>query len=153
MLDRIPLDQFGFACALDGNDGRTLFMLTAYWHMDEDFMDNLQRLTTGSAHRIRADRNCLSAQRRLAEPLLRTATCCKGQSGTSSIQLRTSSAVIVSERAGCLVERWSSTSATTSSSLSARTTMPHSHLICLIMKAPFAKYPTGSAPIPEAGNA
>jgi sugar lactone lactonase YvrE len=47
VLDRIPLDQSGFACALGGNDGRTLFMLTADWHMDEDFMDNLQRLTTG----------------------------------------------------------------------------------------------------------
>jgi sugar lactone lactonase YvrE len=47
VLDRIPLDQSGFACALGGSDGRTLFMLTADWHMDEDFMDNLQRLTTG----------------------------------------------------------------------------------------------------------
>jgi sugar lactone lactonase YvrE len=47
VLDRIPLDQSGFACALGGADGRTLFMLTADWHMDEDFMDNLHRLTTG----------------------------------------------------------------------------------------------------------
>jgi sugar lactone lactonase YvrE len=47
VLDRIPLDQSGFACALGGPDGRTLFMLTADWHMAEDFMDNLQRLTTG----------------------------------------------------------------------------------------------------------
>ncbi len=47
MLDRIPLEHSGFACALGGDDGRTLFMLTADWHMDEDFMDNLQRLTTG----------------------------------------------------------------------------------------------------------
>jgi sugar lactone lactonase YvrE len=47
VLDRIPLDQSGFACALGGADGRTLFMLTADWHMDEDFMDNLNRLTTG----------------------------------------------------------------------------------------------------------
>jgi sugar lactone lactonase YvrE len=47
VLDRIPLDQSGFACALGGVDGRTLFMLTADWHMDEDFMDNLNRLTTG----------------------------------------------------------------------------------------------------------
>jgi len=47
VLDRIPLDQSGFACALGGPDGRTLFMLTADWHMDEDFMDNLNRLTTG----------------------------------------------------------------------------------------------------------
>jgi sugar lactone lactonase YvrE len=47
VLDRILLDQAGFACALGGPDGRTLFMLTADWHMAEDFMDNLQRLTTG----------------------------------------------------------------------------------------------------------
>jgi sugar lactone lactonase YvrE len=47
VLDRIPLDQAGFACALGGADGRTLFMLTADWHMNEDFMDNLDRLTTG----------------------------------------------------------------------------------------------------------
>jgi sugar lactone lactonase YvrE len=47
VLDRISLEHSGFACALGGPDGRTLFMLTADWHMDEDFMDNLQRLTTG----------------------------------------------------------------------------------------------------------
>jgi sugar lactone lactonase YvrE len=47
VLNRIPLDQSGFACALGGPDGRTLFMLTADWHMGEDFMDNLHRLTTG----------------------------------------------------------------------------------------------------------
>jgi sugar lactone lactonase YvrE len=47
VLDRIPLDQSGFACALGGPEGRTLFMLTADWHMDEEFMDNLNRLTTG----------------------------------------------------------------------------------------------------------
>jgi sugar lactone lactonase YvrE len=47
VLDRIPLDQSGFACALGGPEGRTLFMLTADWHMDEDFMDNLNRLTAG----------------------------------------------------------------------------------------------------------
>ena len=47
VLDRISLDQSGFACALGGLDGRTLFMLTADWHMGEDFMDNLHRLTTG----------------------------------------------------------------------------------------------------------
>ena len=47
VLDRIPLEHSGFACALGGDDGRTLFMLTADWHMDEDFGDNLHRLTTG----------------------------------------------------------------------------------------------------------
>ena len=48
VLDRIPLGQAGFACALGGPDGRTLFMLSADWHMDEDFTDNLKRLTEGS---------------------------------------------------------------------------------------------------------
>ena len=47
VLDRIPLEQAGFACALGGSDGRTLFMLSADWHMAEDFNDNLNRLTTG----------------------------------------------------------------------------------------------------------
>ena len=47
VLERIPLEHSGFACALGGPDGRTLFMLTADWHMNEDFMDNLERLTTG----------------------------------------------------------------------------------------------------------
>jgi sugar lactone lactonase YvrE len=47
VLDRIPLEQAGFACALGGPDGRTLFMLSADWHMMEDFNDNLNRLTTG----------------------------------------------------------------------------------------------------------
>jgi sugar lactone lactonase YvrE len=47
VLDRIPLEQAGFACALGGPDGRTLFMLSADWHMGEDFKDNLNRLTTG----------------------------------------------------------------------------------------------------------
>jgi sugar lactone lactonase YvrE len=48
VLDRIPLDQAGFACALGGPDGRTLAMLSADWHMDEDFTDNLKRLTEGT---------------------------------------------------------------------------------------------------------
>jgi len=48
VLDRIPLDQAGFACALGGPDGRTLAMLSADWHMNEDFTDNLKRLTEGS---------------------------------------------------------------------------------------------------------
>ena len=47
VLERIPLEQAGFACALGGPEGRTLFMLSADWHMNEDFMDNLDRLTTG----------------------------------------------------------------------------------------------------------
>jgi sugar lactone lactonase YvrE len=48
VLDRIPLGQAGFACALGGSDGRTLAMLSADWHMNEDFNDNLKRLTEGS---------------------------------------------------------------------------------------------------------
>ena len=47
VLDRVPLRQAGFACALGGPEGRTLFMLSADWHMGEDFKDNLQRLTEG----------------------------------------------------------------------------------------------------------
>jgi len=47
VLDRVPLRQAGFACALGGPQGRTLFMLSADWHMGEDFMDNLKRLTEG----------------------------------------------------------------------------------------------------------
>lgn len=48
VLDRIPLEQAGFACALGGPDGRTLAMLSADWHMNEDFTDNLKRLTEGT---------------------------------------------------------------------------------------------------------
>ncbi len=48
VLDRVPLGQAGFACALGGPEGRTLFMLSADWHMGEDFMDNLKRLTEGT---------------------------------------------------------------------------------------------------------
>jgi sugar lactone lactonase YvrE len=48
VLDRVPLGQAGFACALGGPQGRTLFMLSADWHMGEDFMDNLKRLTEGT---------------------------------------------------------------------------------------------------------
>jgi len=47
VLDRVPLGQAGFACALGGPQGRTLFMLSADWHMGEGFMDNLKRLTEG----------------------------------------------------------------------------------------------------------
>ncbi|TDO54401.1 sugar lactone lactonase YvrE [Kribbella sp. VKM Ac-2527] len=47
ILDRIHVDHACFACALGGDDGRTLFMLTADWRMNEGFEDNLNRLTTG----------------------------------------------------------------------------------------------------------
>jgi sugar lactone lactonase YvrE len=47
VLDRIQLDGACFACMLGGADGRTLFMMVADWHLDEDFTANMQRLTTG----------------------------------------------------------------------------------------------------------
>jgi sugar lactone lactonase YvrE len=47
VLDRIQLDAACFACMLGGTDGRTLFMLVADWHLDEDFTANMRRLTTG----------------------------------------------------------------------------------------------------------
>jgi sugar lactone lactonase YvrE len=47
VLQRIELDMPCFACMLGGEDGRTLFMLLADWHLEEGFEDNIQRLTTG----------------------------------------------------------------------------------------------------------
>ena len=47
VLDRVRLDMPCFACMLGGEDRRTLFMLTADWHMNEGFEDNIARLTTG----------------------------------------------------------------------------------------------------------
>lgn len=47
ILDTVLLEHFGFACTLGGDDGRTLFILTADWHMQEGFEDNIERLTTG----------------------------------------------------------------------------------------------------------
>lgn len=47
VLQRVELDRSCFACMLGGEDGKTLFMLAADWHMAETFMDNLDRLTTG----------------------------------------------------------------------------------------------------------
>jgi sugar lactone lactonase YvrE len=43
----IETDRACFACMLGGDDGTTLFMLAADWHMNEDFADNLRRLTSG----------------------------------------------------------------------------------------------------------
>src|SRR5262249_55532621 len=31
VLDRIPIERFGFACMLGGDDGRTLFVMEADW--------------------------------------------------------------------------------------------------------------------------
>jgi sugar lactone lactonase YvrE len=47
VLQRIELDRNGFACMLGGDDGNTLFMLVADWHMQESISDNMLRLTTG----------------------------------------------------------------------------------------------------------
>jgi sugar lactone lactonase YvrE len=47
VLETIPLDQAGFACTLGGEDGRTLFMLSADWRMQDGFEDNIERLLTG----------------------------------------------------------------------------------------------------------
>jgi hypothetical protein len=44
---RWSLDRAGFACTLGGEDGRTLFMLTADCHMEEGFEDDIERLLTG----------------------------------------------------------------------------------------------------------
>jgi len=44
ILDTVLVDQACFACALGGPDGRTLYLLTADWHMQEPFDTNLDRL-------------------------------------------------------------------------------------------------------------
>lgn len=46
-FERVKLDAPCFACMLGGEDRRTLFMLTADWHVNESFHDNIARLTTG----------------------------------------------------------------------------------------------------------
>jgi sugar lactone lactonase YvrE len=47
VLERVQLDAPCFACMLGGEDGRTLFMLAADWHMTDSFVDNIARLTRG----------------------------------------------------------------------------------------------------------
>jgi sugar lactone lactonase YvrE len=47
VLDSVRVGAPCFACMLGGDDGRTLFMLTADWRMDEGFEDNIARLTEG----------------------------------------------------------------------------------------------------------
>jgi sugar lactone lactonase YvrE len=47
VLATVPLDRAGFACTLGGEDGRTLFVLAADWHMQEGFEENIERLLTG----------------------------------------------------------------------------------------------------------
>jgi sugar lactone lactonase YvrE len=47
VLQAYELEHACFACTLGGADGRTLFMLTADWWMEDGFEANLRRLTTG----------------------------------------------------------------------------------------------------------
>jgi sugar lactone lactonase YvrE len=47
VLETVRLDMPCFAAMLGGEDGRTLFMLTADWRMSDDFADNIARLTEG----------------------------------------------------------------------------------------------------------
>jgi sugar lactone lactonase YvrE len=47
VLERVRVGAPCFACMLGGEDGRTLFMLTADWRMDEGFEENIARLTQG----------------------------------------------------------------------------------------------------------
>jgi sugar lactone lactonase YvrE len=47
VLETVPLEHTCFACMLGGDDGRTLYMLTADWRVEDGFEDNLHRLTTG----------------------------------------------------------------------------------------------------------
>lgn len=45
VLERVRLDMPCFACMLGGDDGKTLFMLAADWHVGEAPADNIARLT------------------------------------------------------------------------------------------------------------
>jgi sugar lactone lactonase YvrE len=47
VLDQLQLDMPCFACMLGGEDGTTLFALTADWRMTEGFEENISRLTEG----------------------------------------------------------------------------------------------------------
>jgi sugar lactone lactonase YvrE len=47
-MDHVEHDGMPFACTLGGPDGRTLFILAADWHMNEDPADNIARLTSGT---------------------------------------------------------------------------------------------------------
>jgi sugar lactone lactonase YvrE len=52
LADRIPLDLFGFSCALGGPDGRTLFMVVADWQGYENIGKGPR---TGVVHTARVD--------------------------------------------------------------------------------------------------
>jgi sugar lactone lactonase YvrE len=43
----LPENRAPFALMLGGPDWRTLFIMTAEWHLDRDHVDNLERLTSG----------------------------------------------------------------------------------------------------------
>jgi sugar lactone lactonase YvrE len=47
ILETVLLEHACFACTLGGPDGRTLYLLTADWHMQEPFDANLDRLLNG----------------------------------------------------------------------------------------------------------
>ena len=47
VLERVQLDMPCFACMLGGEDGKTLFLLTAAWRMSDSPADNIARLTEG----------------------------------------------------------------------------------------------------------
>ncbi len=47
VLERVQLDMPCFACMLGGEDGKTLFMLTADWRIADSPADNMARLTRG----------------------------------------------------------------------------------------------------------
>ena len=47
VLDQVQLDMPSFACMLGGEDGKTLFTLTADWRIADGFEENITRLTEG----------------------------------------------------------------------------------------------------------
>jgi sugar lactone lactonase YvrE len=47
VLETFELEHPCFACMLGGHDGKTLFMVTNDWRMEEEIADNMRRLTTG----------------------------------------------------------------------------------------------------------
>jgi len=47
VLEQVELEDPCFACMLGGEDGRTLFMMTAEWRMADDPGANIARLLTG----------------------------------------------------------------------------------------------------------
>jgi sugar lactone lactonase YvrE len=52
VLDTYTFDHAVFACTLGGDDGRTLYVLTADWHMQEPFDSNIDRLLSTRTGRL-----------------------------------------------------------------------------------------------------